>query len=141
MQSSFSTLKKGGGQSMHAKTFHFRFMTSMSSFMLVYVKHLAKCTAFVFLSTCASYFRCASWLCWLLLSQDRSSLSTVLTGQQIFGGDMEGWKGQMFRTHKSIGVGACSYVKVCPMEGELAMGRAGEGQVSRSHYAMLVNCI
>lgn len=33
---------------MLAKTFHFRFMTSKSSFMLVHVKHHAKCIAFVF---------------------------------------------------------------------------------------------
>lgn len=47
----------------------------------------------------------------------------------------------MFRTHKSIRLGAYSYVNVYPMEGKLAVGKAGEGQISRSHYAILVNCI
>lgn len=59
----------------------------------------------------------------------------------FFGGGYEGVVHQMCRTHKSIGPGACSYVNVCPMEGKLAVRRAGEGRISRTHYATPANCI
>lgn len=37
--------------------------------------------------------------------------------------------------------GVCGYVNVCPMEGKLAVGKAGALWVSRSYYVILASCI
>lgn len=37
--------------------------------------------------------------------------------------------------------GVCAYVNICPMEGKLAVGKAGALWGSRSYYAILASCI
>lgn len=76
------------------------------------------------------------------LSQDQESLSSSDRKTHFLGvGGLQRGGGPNVQNTQINRTGACSYVNVCPMEGRLAVGRAGEVHISTSHYAILANCI